>query len=290
MPEAPRTGIHPCSNFDPPDYVSGREGRNAREGGQGHTRAGEGANEFDELAAAVAYAEHLFAAAQPASPPAGKRGKPGIRGHGAKFSANAEEAVTALLTKRSFSAAASAAGITRQTLNRWVEEPAFLARLRAAAHAIFAEGMRWAQQKESDAVNVILTLVSDRGTADKTHPQANRYLTREVKAQVIEDQDERTGAMEDAVNAGGMEAEEAGKKRKTPGRDFYRRLKRIRASLSSPDNPSVRIGCYEDPETSRLIGPGGGWCKRTQGGGWSEPARDQGPEPPYGVAPEKEAA
>ena len=113
------------------------------------------ANEFAELVAAVADAERLVAAAQAGSLADGKRGKPGIRAHGAKFPRCQEKAVTALLTERSIAGAARAAGISTPTLYRWLKVPAFLARYAAAAEQVFGEGMRWAQMKEGDAVTII---------------------------------------------------------------------------------------------------------------------------------------
>jgi hypothetical protein len=228
------------------------------------------ANEFAELVAAVADAERLVAAAQAGSLADGKRGKPGIRAHGAKFPRCQEKAVTALLTERSIAGAARAAGISTPTLYRWLKVPAFLARYAAAAEQVFGEGMRWAQMKEGDAVTIIRNLSGDRTIPEETRLQADRYITGDARAQAIEDLDRRTSETEAAAgNAGSMEP---GEKWKTLGRNFHQRLKRIRGYLSPPDNPFIRIGCDKEPETSYLIGPGGTvWCSRNEGGGGSEP-------------------
>jgi hypothetical protein len=188
------------------------------------------AYEFEADAAAIAEAERLIEACRPGSLPASMRGKRGIKGHGARFPRDEEKAATALLTERTVAAAADVVGITRQTLTRWMEVPAFLARLAAAADAVFGEGMRLAQQREGDAFAVIWNLSADPLIPEETRRQASRYLTREGIAQAKEDQDTRAAEAEAAAGStGNSETEE---KREASGRNLRQRLNRIKGALS----------------------------------------------------------
>ena len=75
-----------------------------------------------------------------------------MQGHGSKFSRKREEAIQALCAQPNVEEAARAAGISKQTLIRWLKLPEFLEAYRAARREAVAQSNARLQQASSVAV------------------------------------------------------------------------------------------------------------------------------------------
>ena len=62
-----------------------------------------------------------------------------MAGHGSKYDRKQEAAIAALLTHRNQEEAAEAAGISKRTLHRWLQMPAFQAAFREARRAAMSQ-------------------------------------------------------------------------------------------------------------------------------------------------------
>jgi hypothetical protein len=84
-----------------------------------------------------------------------------MTGHGSKFRGKKEAAIAALLTHRNQEEAATAAGVSRRTLNRWLQMEEFqTAYLEARRAAMFQANARL-QQAASAAVTTLLKVMLD---------------------------------------------------------------------------------------------------------------------------------
>jgi hypothetical protein len=76
-------------------------------------------------------------------------------GHGSRRATHEDRAVAALLTEPSIAAAAKAAGISESTLLRWMQDPTFRDRLRAARRSVVEDAVGRLQQAATLAVDAL---------------------------------------------------------------------------------------------------------------------------------------
>src|SRR5215213_234919 len=82
-------------------------------------------------------------------------------GHGSQKVLREDAALAALLSEPTIDAAANRCGVSRATLYRWLDDPAFLARYRAARRQVVEHAVSRLQQTASAAVDALETLVGD---------------------------------------------------------------------------------------------------------------------------------
>jgi transposase-like protein len=82
-------------------------------------------------------------------------------GHGTKYSRKKEAAIAALLEQRNVQEAARAAGISTQTLYRWLRMPEFVEEYRRARRIVLEQAYARTQQNAALAVSVLMKLMVD---------------------------------------------------------------------------------------------------------------------------------
>ena len=126
-----------------------------------------------------------------------------MRGHGAKFSRKQDEAIAALLTQRNIEEAAKAAGISANTLLRWLKVPEFQAAYREARRAAFGQAVARLQQGTSAAATTLLKTMIDPSTPASVKVRAaEAILNHATKAMEIEDIESRVAALEASMARG----------------------------------------------------------------------------------------
>jgi transposase-like protein len=121
-------------------------------------------------------------------------------GHGAKFGRKKEEAIAALLTQRNIEEAARTAGISTQTLLRWLKVPEFEIAYREARRAAFGQSIARLQQASSAAVSTLLKVMIDPNSPASTRVRAaDSILGHAAKAIEIEDIEVRVAELEAAA-------------------------------------------------------------------------------------------
>ena len=121
-------------------------------------------------------------------------------GHGAKFGRKKEEAIAALLTQRNIEEAARTAGISTQTLLRWLKVPEFEIAYREARRAAFGQSIARLQQASSAAVSTLLKVMIDPNSPASTRVRAaDSILDHAAKAIEIEDIEVRVAELEAAA-------------------------------------------------------------------------------------------
>ena len=85
-------------------------------------------------------------------------------GHGSKYERTKHAVIEALLTQRNLEEAARAAGISKQTLNRYLKRPDFQADYREARRAVVSQSRARLQQATPVAVSALLKVVVDPNT------------------------------------------------------------------------------------------------------------------------------
>ena len=85
-------------------------------------------------------------------------------GHGTNYSRKKEAAVAALLEQRNVQEAARAAGISAQTLYRWLKMPEFMEEYRRARSIVVEQSLARIQQNVGIAVSVLMKLMVDSST------------------------------------------------------------------------------------------------------------------------------
>jgi hypothetical protein len=95
-----------------------------------------------------------------------------MKGHGAKYAHKMEQAITALLSRRSVEEAARATGISVNTLQRWRKQPEFEATLREARHMAFSQAIGRLQDAAGAAAATVLKIMVDSSTPTGTRLRA----------------------------------------------------------------------------------------------------------------------
>jgi hypothetical protein len=132
-----------------------------------------------------------------------------MTGHGQKFGRKKEEAIAALLTQRNLEEAAKAAGISANTLLRWLKVPEFQAAYREARRAAFAQAIARLQQGTTAAATTLLKTMIDPGTPASVRVRAAEAIfNHAAKAIEIEDIEARVAILEAAAATGSSDDEE----------------------------------------------------------------------------------
>ena len=89
----------------------------------------------------------------------------GGKGHGSKWVRKKAEAIAALLSQPNVEEAARVAGISAQTLYRWMKIPEFEAAYSEARQALFGQDLGRLQQAVGAAVTILLKVMYDSGAS-----------------------------------------------------------------------------------------------------------------------------
>ena len=118
-------------------------------------------------------------------------------GHGSKRAQREEAAIVSLLSEPTIDAAARKVGIGETTLLRWMAEPDFKARLRAARRSVVEGAIGRLQQAATQAVDTLARNLTC-GTPAVEVGAAKAILDQSVKAIELVDLAERVEALEQA--------------------------------------------------------------------------------------------
>src|SRR4029077_6655942 len=111
-----------------------------------------------------------------------------MKAPGGKFGRKQEEAIVALLTQRNIEEAAKAAGISANTLLRWLKVPEFQAAYRQARREAFGQSIARLQQGRWAPATTLLKVMVDSNTPASTKVRAaDSVLNHSTKAIEIED-------------------------------------------------------------------------------------------------------
>jgi hypothetical protein len=116
-------------------------------------------------------------------------------GHGSKRAQREEAAIVGLLCEPTVDAAARKAGISETTLLRWMAEPEFKTRLRAARRAVVEAAIGRLQRASTEAVDA-LTRNLTCGVPAVEVGAARTVLDQSIKAVELVDLVERVEALE----------------------------------------------------------------------------------------------
>jgi predicted DNA-binding transcriptional regulator AlpA len=167
-------------------------------------------------------------------------------GRGAKFSRKKEEAIAALLVQRNVEEAARAAGLSPQTLYRWMKIPEFSAEYREARRASVGHAFARLQKASGAAVTILLKVVYDASAPRSVRLKAaDRVLSCTKGTSRMEEIGARLWALkqgkqaslpEPPENRGG--AADAGRSARAPGHGakFGRKKEEAIAALLTQQN------------------------------------------------------
>lgn len=120
-----------------------------------------------------------------------------MSGHGSKFGRKREEAIAALLSRRTIEEAAESVGIAKTTLLRWMKNREFQAALLDARRAAVAQANARLQQASSAAVTTLVKIMLDpQEPASARVRAADRILERAKQGIELEDLHLRVAALE----------------------------------------------------------------------------------------------
>jgi hypothetical protein len=119
-------------------------------------------------------------------------------GHGSRRPQREDAALAALLGEPTIEAAAKKAGVGESTLLRWMAEPEFKARYRAARRSVVESAVGRLQQAATQAVDA-LTRNLTCGTPAVEVGAAKSVLDQAIKAVELVDLAERVEALEQAA-------------------------------------------------------------------------------------------
>jgi hypothetical protein len=123
-------------------------------------------------------------------------------GHGAKFGHKKEQAIVALLSRKSVEDAARAVGIGTNTLLRWTKDPEFDAAYREARSTAFRQSIARLQDAANAAVTTVLKIMVDSNVSAGTRLRAAEVvLSQAAKANEIEDIESRVAELEHATGS-----------------------------------------------------------------------------------------
>jgi hypothetical protein len=123
-----------------------------------------------------------------------------MTGHGSKFSRKQEAAIGALLSQRNHEEAARAAGVSKRTLNRWLQLPEFQSAYREARRAAMFQASARLQQAASAAVSALLKVMVDPSTPASARVRAaDCVLARGNQGLENEDLNVRLAVLEQAA-------------------------------------------------------------------------------------------
>jgi hypothetical protein len=111
-----------------------------------------------------------------------------------------EEAIIALVSRRSIEEAARACYTPSRTLFRWLKEPAFDAVYRAARRGAYGQSIARLQQASTSAVGTLLKIMDDQTARRSPHEyEPPKVLTYAAKSIELEGIQTRTSDLEHAA-------------------------------------------------------------------------------------------
>lgn len=121
-------------------------------------------------------------------------------GHGLKFSRKKEAAIQALCTQRNLEEAARAAGISKQTLKRWLKLPEIKEAFREARRQMVSQSNARIQQASGAALSTLVKIMVDPSASKTARVRAgDRILDGAHRAIEFEDTQARLSALERIV-------------------------------------------------------------------------------------------
>ncbi len=118
-----------------------------------------------------------------------------MKGHGAKSDRQREQAILTLLTHPTIPEAAAACGVGEATLWRWLQEPEFAERYRAARRQVVEGAIASLQQTATEAATTLKRNLSC-GTPSVEVRAALAILEQAIKGAELLDLAERVAALE----------------------------------------------------------------------------------------------
>jgi transposase-like protein len=123
-----------------------------------------------------------------------------VKGHGQKFGRKKDEAIAALLSRRSVEDAARAVGLDPNTLLRWLQMPEFRAEYRKARREAVGQTTARLQQATGAAGAIVLKLMTDPNVPASVRLRAAEcVLDRATKSLELEDMEDRIADLERAA-------------------------------------------------------------------------------------------
>ena len=121
-----------------------------------------------------------------------------MKGHGEKLGRKQEDALAALLREPTTQAAAKAVGISDVTLWRWLQQPEFKERYRAARREVLEQAIARLQRATSDAVEALTRNLSC-GVASVEVRAAQVIIDQAVRGAEVLDLEARIADLERAA-------------------------------------------------------------------------------------------
>jgi uncharacterized protein (UPF0147 family) len=111
-----------------------------------------------------------------------------MEGHGEKLTQKKEQAIIALLTSPSITAAAKQADIGETTLYRWLKESEFKAQYNEAKRELLSQAVSKLQQNSAEAVEVLREVANDKeAPASSRVTAAKTTIEMALKSAELED-------------------------------------------------------------------------------------------------------
>jgi len=123
-----------------------------------------------------------------------------MTGHGEKLTRKQEQAIAALMTAPSVTAAAKVAGVGESTLFRWLREPAFTEEYRTARREVVVQATSQLSQASVDAVTMLRGIMADiEAPASSRVTAAKAVLDYTFRGMELDDLAVRVADLEQAV-------------------------------------------------------------------------------------------
>jgi len=123
-----------------------------------------------------------------------------MSGHGEKLTRKQEQAIAALLTRRTIEEAAEAVGVSASTLRRWLKNPKFAASYREARRQVVDHALARLQRATGLAISVLMQVMLDQeAPASPRVAAARAVLDYALRIKEIEELEERVSRLEEVL-------------------------------------------------------------------------------------------
>jgi phage terminase small subunit len=123
-----------------------------------------------------------------------------MTGHGEKLSRKQDQAITALVTCPSITAAAAQCGLAEVTLRRWLKQDGFQQTYREARRQVVQQAVVQVQHATSTAVQTLLAVMQDTAAPASARVSAAKAIFETaLKGIELEDLEARIAALEAAA-------------------------------------------------------------------------------------------
>jgi len=123
----------------------------------------------------------------------------------AEITSKQEKTIVALLAAPSIKDAAAQAGVTEQTIHRWLKEDAFNSAYLVARRESYQQGVAYAQRKVSDAMKALCEVMDDEKSKGSERVSAAKtimdFATRGIE---FDDHEQRLKEIEAKIIASGQ--------------------------------------------------------------------------------------